>query len=282
MNEKIEKIKVMSKKKLVIEEIFKICCRQKQFIFHNNLVKEVCKAVGFGNPFDATKFDNRNKLPPILIENDYALIHLGEGNHMFVKGINKVYHDFEPIQKTLEWDYHKSILNLYNSSESNILSIANNQRILHHFLFGEDREFDDLEVNNRPKTYFPHRTKTNLKYSFGNDIKLELKNVQIEVDLTIEFKGTVGVFEAKNGKPSNFSIYQIYHPFLYYFIANKRSDVKGKIKDIYGVYLVRVHSKKDVILKIWAYTFTDPLDITSISLIRSSAYKLMNINPEQR
>lgn len=274
----IKSSKSESKKDQVIEEIFKICKRQNNFVFHNNLVKDVCKKIGFGNPFDVTKLDNKTKLPEILMKNDYAIIHIGSGKHQFIKGIDKVFHDFEPIQKTIEWAYKKSLLNQYNSSESNILSVANNQRILHHFLFGQDTEFDDIDITKRPKTYFPHRTKTSFEYSFGEEIKFEMKNIQIEVDLTIEFQGTIGVFEGKNGKPETFSIYQIYHPFLYYFNANKNSELKGKIKQIFGVYVVREKIKGLDTIKLWAYTFSDPLDITTIKFIKSASYKLINQN----
>ena len=136
-----------NKKSQVIEEIFKICKKKNNFEFHNDLVKDVCKKVGFGNPFDVTKLDNKTKLPQILVDNDYAIIHIGSGSHKFIKGIDKVFHDFEPIQKTIDWSYKKSLLNQYNSSESNILSVANNQRILHHFLFGQDTEFEDVDSN---------------------------------------------------------------------------------------------------------------------------------------
>jgi hypothetical protein len=178
----------------------------------------------------------------------------------------------------IDWEYKKSLLNQYNTSESNILSVANNQRILHHFLFGKDAEFDDVDIIKRPKTYFPHRTKTSFEYYFGKDIKLELQNIQIEIDLTIEFQGNIGVFEGKNGKPDSFSIYQIYHPFLYYCNANKQSELKGKIKNIYCVYVVREKSKENDIIKLWAYTFENPLDITTIKFIKSAAYKLINSN----
>ena len=264
-----------SKKSQVIEEIFKICTKCKNFEFHNDLVKEVSKKIGFGNPFDATKLDNKTKLPDVLLEKDYAIIHLGSGKHKFIKGINKVYHEFEPIQKKIDWEYKKSLLNQYNTSESNILSVANNQRILHHFLFGKDTEFDDVDILKRPKTYFPHRTKTSFEYYFGKNTKMELKNIQIEVDLTIEFQGTIGVFEGKNGKPDSFSIYQIYHPFLYYYNANKETDLKGKIKKIICVYVVCEKNKQFDTLKLWAYTFDNPLDITTIKLIKSAAYKLI-------
>lgn len=264
------------KKNQVIEEIFKICRKKNNYIFHNDLVKDVCKKVGFGNPFDVTKLDNKTKLPSILIKNDYAIIHRGSGNHQFIKGVEKVFHNFEPIQKKINWNYKKSLLNQYNSSESNILSVANNQRILHHFLFNQDREFEDDDIINRPKTYFPHRTKTSFKYSFGKEVKINFDSIQIEVDLTIELQGVVGVFEGKNGKPDNFSIYQIYHPFLYYFNANLQKELKGKIKNIFCVYVVREKSKTGDLLKLWAYTFKKPLDITSIHFIKSAEYKLIN------
>ncbi|MDR1543847.1 MAG: hypothetical protein LBS50_05455 [Prevotellaceae bacterium] len=261
----------------VIEKLFEICKQRNNFEFHNDLVKDVSKKFGFGNPFDVTKLDNKDKLPKILLENDIAIIHIGSGKHKFIKGIDKVFHNFEPIQEKIDWKYKKSLLNQYNTSESNILSVANNQRILHHFLFGQDTEFDDVDILKRPKTYFPHRTKTSFEYSFG-DTKMELKNIQIEVDLTIEFQGNIGVFEGKNGKPDSFSVYQIYHPFLYYFNASKNTELKGKIKNIFGIYVVREKGKENDTLKLWAYTFENPLDITTIKFIKSAAYKLVNIN----
>ena len=88
-----------SKKGEVIEKLFKICKKKRNNTFHNDLVKKVCVEVGFGNPFDVTKLDNKSKLPDVLLKNDFAIIHLGNGYHKFIKGINKVYHDFEPVQQ---------------------------------------------------------------------------------------------------------------------------------------------------------------------------------------
>jgi hypothetical protein len=266
----------MSKKQQVIEEIYNICKKKNDWRFHNDLVKDISKKYGFGNPFDVTKLDNKTILPDILIENNMAIIHLGNGYHTFIKGIEKVYHNFEPIQNEHNWEYKKSLLNQFNSSESNILSVANNQRILHNFLFKKDTELNDIDILKRPKTYFPHRTKTSFNYYFGEH-KVECENIQIEIDLTIEFQGTVGVFEGKNGKPDSFSVYQLYHPFLYYFNANKTDALKGKIKNIYGIYVVREKIENDDLIKLWSYTFKEPLDITSIKFVKSESYKLINI-----
>ena len=261
-----------NKKSLVLEEIYRICKSKNNFIFHNNLVKDVCKKVGFGNPFDATKLDSSDKLPQSFKDNNICLLHLGSGNHKFIQGIDKLYHSFESMQDSIQWTYKKSLLNQYNDSESNILSVANNQRILHHFLFDKDLEFENLDIKNRPKTYFPHRTKATLEYFFENE-KIEAKNQQIEIDLTIEYDGIIGIFEAKNGTPKDFNIYQIYHPFLYYHNSNL------PFKKIVCVYLVREKSKlqdknNGDILKLWAYTFSNPKRLDSIQFLQSKAYIL--------
>lgn len=147
---------------------------------------------------------------------------------------------------------------------------------MHHFLFGIDKEFDQLDIEERPKTYFPHRTKISFSYNFGKDVIVELNNIQIKIDLTLEYKGVIGVFEGKNGKPASFAIYQIYHPFLYYHKANEISEIKGKIKKIYGVYVVKSMENKITTINIWAYTFEKPLDIASIKFIKSCSYRLIN------
>jgi len=266
----------MGKKQEVLLELFRICKRRRNYIFDNDMVEAVCKDIGFKNKFDATKLDNENLLPNELRKQDYAVIHLGKGRHQFIKGIRKIYHQFESIQKTIDWQYKRSLLNEYNTSESNVLSVANNQRILHHFLFGIDKEFDTLDITERPKTYFPHRTKMDLEYHFGDSL-ISLDNMQIEIDLTIEYKGVIGVFEAKNGKPVSFSIYQLYHPFLYYQKAKNVEGMKGKIKDVVSVYVVRRKENKHSILSLWAYTFSDIFDITSIKLKKSVSYRLVGI-----
>lgn len=216
-----------------------------------------------------TKIDQKDLLPDELLEADYGVVHLGRGRHQFIRGLHYIYHDFEPIHTTYDWEYHPSLLNQLNSSESNILSVANNQRILHHFLFGLDKEFAMLDSQNRPKTYFPHRTKTSLHYQYG-ETQVFLDNVQMEIDLTIEYQGTVGVFEAKNGDQQSFAVYQLFHPFLYY-----KNAPQANIKEVVCVYLIRRYIKGNMLLDLRAYTFENPLDIRSIIFQKSCRYRLV-------
>lgn len=264
----------MNKQKEVLEIIFKECRKKNNYTFNNDLVKDVSKDVGFGNPFTATKIDKKESLPDVLKENDYAVIHLGKGCHKFVKGIDKLYHTLEPIKKNIEWTYRRSLLNQYNSSESNMLSVANNQRILQHFTFGEasvDLDFTNLPIEKRPKTYFPHRTQQNFDYNIL-DNKISCTRLQIEIDLTIEYNGDVGVFEAKKGKGDNFSIYQIYHPFLYYHNAKSIGSIGKKIKNIFAIFVRQDEVNK---ISMWKYTFSNPNELTSIKFLDSTSYELI-------
>lgn len=147
----------MGTKQEVITEIFKLCKKRRDFIFDNTfdntLVKKVCMKYGFGNPFDVTKLDNTSKFPKILLENDYYILHLGQGQHKFVKRISNGFHTFEKINRdnVFNWKYRKSLLNEFDTSESNILSVASNQRIIHDFLY------EDIVAN--PKVYNARLTK---------------------------------------------------------------------------------------------------------------------------
>ena len=262
----------MSKKKEVIRELFLLCKNEGRYEFNNDDVKKIASKIGFSNPFDVTKIDSKEKLPKELVDCDYGIIHLGEGRHMFVKGLRNIYHEFEPIESEFDWKYQKSILNEYNTSESNILSVANNQRILHHFIYNINH---DKGVYERAKTYFPHRTKANLSYWQG-ETHIELRRIQIEIDLTIEYDGDIYVFEAKSGNPKSFAVYQIYHPFLYYHSARESSKISGYIRNIYGVYVIRRIIKGYTNIFIWMYSFKNPLDPTSIYLIKSARYRLIS------
>lgn len=113
-----------NKKHLVLEDLFKHCQKQRNFTFHNDLVKELSKKHNFGNPFDATKLDSSDKLPLLFREQDICLLHLGGGYHQLIQGISKLYHPFEPLQDSIKWQYKRSLLNEYNDSESNILKCS--------------------------------------------------------------------------------------------------------------------------------------------------------------
>lgn len=56
----------MGTKQELIEELFRICKTRNDYVFDNELVKQLSKKYDFGNPFDVTKLDNTAKFPQLL------------------------------------------------------------------------------------------------------------------------------------------------------------------------------------------------------------------------
>ena len=257
----------MNKKKQVLSEIFLHCKKEGNFTFHNDLVREVALKINFKNLFDVTKIDNVKKIPDIIREEDYFLIHLGNGYHQFIQNIDDGYHQFEAIaeQDCIDWKYQKSLLNETDTSESNILSLGSNQGIISDFLYAKS--------SGNPKVYNARRTKITLDYYIGNKL-IEAKNLQLEVDMTMELDGVVTVFEAKNGFHDNFSIYQLFYPYLYYRFLKKRDQLA--IREINCCYLLRKQSrnKDSSQVRVYLYNFTRENDLSSIKFIKAKQYNL--------
>lgn len=205
-------------------------------------------------------------MPADLKSKDYFLVHLGNGFHGFFEGIDLGYHRFEPIEtnETFTWKYRQSLLNEFDSSESNILSVASNQRILHDFLY------NDIVAS--PKVYNARRTKISIGYRIGHQ-QVNSTNLQMEIDLTLEYQGIVTVLEGKNGFPQDFAVYQLFHPFKYYSIL--RREHKIDIKQITCCYVLRKRQQEGSVLRLYNYTFDDENQIDSIRLLKKAQYILV-------
>ncbi len=255
----------MSKKREVLEIIFLECQRRGDFVFDNELVKEVCQEIGFKNPFDATKVDRKNLYPDVMKRGSgYFVIHLGDGRHQFVSNQSLAYHQFEAIEadETVHWRYRQSLLNEFDTSESNIISVGLNQRILHDFLY------DDIVAN--PKWYGSRRTKFTGDYTIAEQ-PIQVRKLQMEIDAVLEMNNVVTIIEGKNGFPDNFAVYQLFHPYLYF--EDIRRSGKLEISDIQCCYLQRLKESTGSILRLYLYRFHN-LELSSIELIRKREYEL--------
>ena len=249
-----------SLKQTVIARLYALCREREDMTFDNNEVKAICAEVGFGNPFDATKIDNSAVLPERLRQDDAFVVHLGRGRHRFVSGIANGYHNFEPIpeENRYQWRYRRSILNNINTSESNILSVGYNQRIIHDFLY------EDIAA--APKVYGSHRTQIPLDYRIGDD-NINVNRVQVEIDFTLEYQRQITVFEAKNGEPADFNVFQLFNPYRYYRQATE--GLEGV--SIRCCYMLRRENR----LRLYLYSFADPQLPGSIRLLRNAEYNLV-------
>ena len=262
---------MMGKKQDVLEELFYICQQRGDFVFDNFLVKEVCEDFGFRNPFDATKVDRSDLYPDVMqIGSGWFVIHLGEGRHQFVPNQRLAYHKFEDIEpsESIPWRYRQSLLNEYDTSESNIISVGLNQRILHDFLY------DDIVAN--PKWYGARRTKHTGKYTIANE-SIAVRKLQMEIDAVLELNNVVTVIEGKNGFPEDFAVYQLFHPYLYFDDIRERG--KLRIEDIECCYLQRLREPSGSRLRLYLYRFHNR-ELSSIDLIRKREYMLEVKKPQ--
>ncbi|AYJ73866.1 hypothetical protein phiLo_14 [Thermus phage phiLo] len=211
-----------SKKQQVLEALFKECQKRGVWEFDNDLVREVASNIGFGNPFDATKVDTSDELPDIVRQQGYCVVHLGKGRHRFIPELKNWYHVFEEIDEeneTVKWRYRKSLLNDLDMGEASVLSFVYNQHILHDFLY--------KDVVASPKIYIPGRTKMSLQYKVGNT-EVIADQQQMEMDLVLEYLGTVTVLEAKSSFNRDFAVYQLFHPFRFYLKQKEEKKDKDK------------------------------------------------------
>ena len=247
------------KKQAVIARLYADCKAGGNLTFDNSAVRRAAAAVDFKNLFDATKIDSSAALPAALVDDDAFIVHLGRGQHRFVYGISAGYHRFEPIpeERRYQWRYRPSILNNINSSESNILSVGYNQRIIHDFLY------EDITAS--PRMYGSNRTQIPLDYRIGSD-SIAARRVQVEVDFTLEYLGTITVFEAKNGEPDDFNVFQLFNPYRYYLRATEDLPATA----INCCYVLRQGDR----LRLYLYSFTDPQNPGSIRLERNTEYTL--------
>lgn len=155
-------------------------------------------------------------------------------------------------------------MNEFDTSESNILSVASNQRILHEFLYSD--------ITASPKVYNARRTKMSLSYLVGSE-QIRTTNLQMEIDLTLEHEGIVTVVEGKNGFPPDFAIYQLFHPFLYYWTL--RAENALPISAITCCYVLRKRDDANSTLRLYLYTFQDPQRMDSIILMKKAQFNLI-------
>ncbi|MHA1116527.1 MAG: type II restriction enzyme [Candidatus Heimdallarchaeaceae archaeon] len=267
---------IPSQKSELLGNFFKKCLKEHNFQFSNKDLKKYASENNYpvGNIFDVTKLDHISKLPGEMKEKDYCLIHIGSGNHLFVKGIENGYHFFEKEvvnQKTKSISVKFSVLDGFDSSEANLLSQVFNRRVVYDFIY------DDLSAN--PNIYLPTRSKTNFEF-YIDDKKVRAENIQMETDLILENNGEITLFECKNNirDEPDFAIYQLYYPFLKYYLEMKKGS---KIRTINCCYISRNPKKnykntnRPKEIEMYLYTFSDPLKMNSIKLIKARKYYLV-------
>src|SRR3990170_4697996 len=255
-----------SKKRQLIIQIFEalrgLDKRSDVLPFSNETVKEVSTRVRFRNPFDATKFNTYESLPECLKQEGFIVVHLGRGNHAFVRGVG--FHNFEPIQQSKSWSLSNSIVSKLGSIEADTVSTIYNEKIIHDFLFG------DVSIN--LKIHISRRSNITYDFWIGKN-RLHADYLQIEMDALFESRGTIATVEVKNVKHSNFEIRQLYSTFRY-LDRFYRDGVIPSNFNIRHLFAVVSKGAKEDFYRIYEYTFTNWKHMDSINLVKNAQYNV--------
>lgn len=254
-----------SNKRQVLDKIFKKLKKENPknsvLKFNNNMIKSVSGSK-FRNQFDVTKCDTPSLLPKSMVNEGYFIVHLGGGEHAFVKG--EGYHKFEQIKSAKEWIIKKSVIDDISESEAQSTSIVFNNKIIHHFLFGRT----DVDILAHPAR------RARVSYTFKVDgVPLYAKALQVEMDGIYEStsKETIATIEAKNKDNLYFEIRQLFSAMKYCEL-NIPKNYKIRL-----LFLLRV---KKNIFDLYEYEFKDKKELTSISFVKAKRYqtKIITVN----
>ncbi len=257
-----------------------IKARGPPFVFDNLMVKTTT-GVDFGNQYDLTKLDTSARLPEELRKDDVFIVHLGgprtrdparkvPTRHRFVSPVSVGYHKLELPQEIEDpWKYKRTILDNLDEGESGTISVVFNQGIVHHFLF-DDRTIPGLRI------HIPGRTRKKDENTFTYKIgstEVSVEQLQIEMDFIIEKNGTVAIAEAKRGAVhEDFAVGQIYLPYRKLLKMKERLGGTFDIRCLFLLQYTRPDRREGV--RVYEYAFRDPVDMGSITLLKSREYVL--------
>lgn len=234
--------------------------KQNVIRFSNAELKVITQDTKFMNQFDAVKFDSYAKLPDTLKAKGYFIVHLGKGNHAFVKGNG--YHKFENISDIRDITTDGGLLDKIGESEAGAISFIYNSGIIKDFLGVEN-----LKVQNA------RRSKVSFKFKV-NGSELFADKQQVEIDGIFETdQGVIVAVEAKNTDYSDFEIRQLFSMKKYLDMLIEKGSLPKNTK-VRLLFFVRLRNNKENLCKIYEYRFTDNEDLNSIKFVRSIEYKI--------
>ncbi len=232
------------------------------YFFNNEKVKELSGSE-FMNQFDATKFDSSHLLPESLRNEEFFIVHLGKGNHAFVKG--KGYHDFEEVTDIKKWKITESVIDNISDSEAQSASTAYNEGIIQDFIF-EDR-------NKKLKIHTARRSKTSYKFIVNNE-ELFTDGLQIELDGIFESENTIATVEVKNVEHDDFEIRQLFNHLKYFEKLKQEKKIPNNYI-IKTIFIVRIKKGANNFFRLYEYKFNDNQRLNSIELVKSRQYNII-------
>jgi hypothetical protein len=208
---------------------------------HNAFSSKLLKKAKPGNWIPVYK---KEDLSDFLFENNLMPIRCGQGEFFFFKGevffdLTKIKFDDISIKELLQIEsFIPLTLKEFQKNENAYLNKALAIGIINNFIDCEHLSVFKQELNNlnyRRLLYGQFgKIKTNIELEFKSTYgtKKINKGFQFEIDLVLENRDEIIIFEAKQGLKSRttFSLLQLYYPLIY---LTKITNNKKKIRTIF-------------------------------------------------
>lgn len=208
-----------------------------------------------------TKFDHKVNLPQIFADNKLAILPITRGSYVISKF--DAYSKFENINSEIvrvQFPEHIMSIDYENiTSEAMAINCAYVSGIIHDFM--DDDEILPTVSGRMSSDEF--NFKINNK---SNEMNIEVKNSQIEIDGGYEGIETLCIIEAKNTISDDFIIRQLYYPYRLW-----SSKIEKQVRPIFMVYSNGIYS-------FYEYKFEDISNYNSIKLVKQKNYVIEEID----
>lgn len=264
MSESSQKVKAQ-----ILTEIWtKVKLSPEPFEFDNEVVTRAC--VGrYRNPHTLTKLDRLGEVPKSMSDDNVFIVHLGEGRHRFVRGLDAGFHTFEdPKNPPEEYPYTPTLLDELGGGEADMLSRVFNHGVLQLFLYGDDTESTRIRL--------PGRTSDSEDNSFSYEVgeqKIDVLQLQVEMDFIVQHGNDVVFAEAKAGPlRKDFAVAQLFMPFLKLQKLRDRLGSPFTIRPVFisqywkDYYAANIPKKKYEHIRFHEYQFEEPTKMDSLKI----------------
>lgn len=230
-------------------------CPSSQFlnIFDTNSNAFSAKILNKPKPGNWIPIYNRDDLSPYLLENNLMPIRCGQAEFFFFKG--DVFFDLSTVEflekkltdLTQIDDFIPLTLQDFHKNENAYLNKALAIGVINDFIDSKKLTVFKKQLNYRRLLYGQFgkiKTNFNLEFITKHGTKQINKGFQFEIDLVLENKDEIIIFEAKQGfvPKKTFSLLQLYYPLIY---LNKITDNKKKIRTVF-IDIISNDSEKEI------------------------------------
>jgi len=216
----------------------------------------------FREPRLMAKFDHKKNLPSAFFEHGFGILPVSRGDYLI--GPFKLFtshpklDEGDPVIRASLPSTIESVSTDAISSEAVALNCAWDSKMLHSFL-GEETLYPTLS-GRMGASPFAFRIRDELGVR-NSDISVD--GAQIEIDAAYEGHGCLVVIEAKMNLAEDFIVRQLYYPFRHF----STMAVTKRVRTVYLTYSGGVFHLDE-------YSFEDPQDYNSITLVKSGRYTL--------